>query len=544
MAAQRALLPLYRFRFNLLYQFGFLDIASDEWVAYEQQNTKGHPDVNQDELLAKLPAFSTPDEVVLLDIEIPEESPFLSQQSSSPVLDFPYPNLSSTAAAALNTLARALSLGPVSVASKVRLMMPQVRRLYPLTTQAGQFLASRLDTRIHRQQAVFESVAERVDARQFAEETRLGCKALFVITGLPVVSPDNALLTDIGRAVDVLLGRRQHQGSDSFWVYLVAYNRYEPFPKDDYGYLYDLCVVFSRSLSAGDGNRAQPNDYERTGFFKALESNRTRVTGTKVTTLLLQADWAASLRQQLTDSRTGLQKYLVAFLFLKLRREFETDDYAFGSRLMELVRQTAKVYPKETNVALQLLGGFLTFHKLAPAYYGTLQLPLFQERGQRFTRVVDVKPEPRREPELFTIQSVAPVIVAPSEKAEPDEQAPVYEWTLSTEQDARKREQALQQIKAPVDEPTSVGAEEPHEEITIAHPELITPEPPAIKQKRQYRKASDNSAAPLAEKPVKVKQPSKSKVRKGLLDSISGQLIPYPEEQPTETTKPDSAPEM
>lgn len=544
MAAQRALLPLYRFRFNLLYQFGFLDIAPDEWVEYGQQNAKGHPDVNQDELLAKLPAFSTSDEVVLLDIEIPEQNQSSLQPSSPTGLGTPHPNLSVAAAAALDTLVKELSKNSVSVSKKVRLMMPQVRRLYPLTTQAGQFLASRLDTRIHRQQAVFESVAERVDARQFAEETRLGCEALFVITGLPIVSPDNALLSDIGRAVDVLLGRRQHQGSDSFWVHLIAYNRYEPFPKDDYGYLYDLCVVFSRSLSAGDGNRVQPNDYERTGFFKALESNRTRVTGTKVTTLLLQADWASSLRQQLTDSRTRLQKYLVAFLFLKLRREFETDDYAFGSRLMELVRQTAKVYPQETNVALQLLGGFLTFHKLAPAYYGALQLPLFQARGQRFTRVVDVKPEPRREPELFATSPATSIITGPSKEAELDEQAPVYEWNLSTEQDARKREEALQQLEAPVDETTSVGAEEPQEQITIASTEAPAPEVPAIKPKRQYRKAGDNSGIPPAEKIAKTRQPSKSKVRKGLLDSISGQLIPYPEEQPAETPTPDVTPEM
>jgi len=542
MAAQRALLPIYRLRFNLLYQFGFIEVSPDEWVLYEKDTAAGHPDVSEASLLAKIPAFSTADEVILLDIELPEQSKTASQAASASTIGVHYPQLSIVAQAAFDTLAAELSK-QLPTSGKTRLNIVQVRRLYPLTAQAGQLLASRLDPRIKRQPAVFEAVAEQADHRLLASETRLGSEALLEIAGVPGEHLDEGLLKDVEKAVAVRLERREIQTSDSFWVHLIVYGRYEPFPKNDYGYLYDLCVVFHRSLSARDGRLGHDNSYEATRFYKALEANRAASVRERVTQLLLNAEWAEKLRNELTDPRTNLRMYLSAFIYLKFRGEFEAEDYQFSGKLLDLIRLTADHYPSETRVALQLLGGFLTFNKISGAYYEVMQIPLFQERGQKYIRIAESKTDSRHKPESFAVPPTASILSEPTKKAVPDEQAPVFEWDLTAEQDARQREQASQQMEAPVHEADLVGVEELQQGPTIVSPDSIPPEVPAIKPKRAYQKKGSYSAVHPAEKPVKVKELSKPKIRRGLLDSISGQLTISSEELQTEAPAPDSAPE-
>lgn len=407
MAAQRALLPIYRLRFNLLYQFGFIEVSPDEWVLYERDTAAGHPDVSKASLLAKIPAFSTADEVILLDIELPEQSKAAPQVVNAQNLGAHYPQLSLVAQAAFDTLAAELSKQQPSASGNIRLDISLVRRLYPLTAQAGQLLASRLDPRIKRQPAVFEAVAEQADQRLLTSETRLGSEALLEIAGMPDERLDEGLLQNVAKAVAVRLGRREIQADDSFWVHLIAYDRYEPFPKNDYGYLYDLCVVFYRSLSGRDGNRGHDNGYEATGFYKALEANKAVALREKVTQLLLSVEWAEKLRQSLTDPSNRLRKYLSAFLYLKLRQEFVSEDYQFSRTLLDMIRKTAEHYPAETRVALQLLGGFLTFDKISGAYYEVIQIPLFQENGRKLSRVNTIEPKSR------------PVYTAPSSSKEP-----------------------------------------------------------------------------------------------------------------------------
>ncbi|WP_426491371.1 hypothetical protein [Hymenobacter sp. 102] len=511
MAAQRALLPIYRLRFNLLYQFGFIEVNPDEWVLYEKDTPAGHPDVSEASLLAKIPAFSTADEVILLDIELPEQSK-AALQAASASIGIHYPQLSIEAQAAFDTLAAELSK-PHSISEKSRLNIVQVRRLYPLTTQAGQLLASRLDPRIKRQPAVFEAVAEQADHRLLASETRLGSEALLEIAGVPSKHLDEGLLQDVEKAVAVRLERREIQTSDSFWVHLIVYGRYEPFPKNDYGYLYDLCVVFHRSLSARDGRRGHDNSYEATRFYKALEANRAASTRERVTQLLLNAEWAEKLRNELTDTRTNLRMYLSAFIYLKFRGEFEAEDYQFSGKLLDLIRLTADHYPSETRVALQLLGGFLTFNKISGAYYEVRQIPLFQERGQKYIPISEYKTSSQRRAELFAVPPTASILSGPSKKVVPDEEAPVFEWNLTAEQDARQRAQASQQMDAPTQEAASVGLEE-----LQSGPNIVPlPEAPAIKPKRSYQKKGNTSAVPKAEKLVKVKESTKTKNRRGCL---------------------------
>ncbi|GAB3307877.1 hypothetical protein [Hymenobacter tenuis] len=539
MAAQRALLPIYRLRFNLLYQFGFIEVSPDEWVPYDKDTTAGHPDVSEASLLVKIPAFSTADEVILLDIELPEQSYAALQAASVSTIGAHYPHLSLVAQAAFDTLAAELSKQH-STSGKTRLNIAHVRRLYPLTAQAGQLLGSRLDPRIKRQPAVFEAVAEQADHRLLASETRLGSEALLEIAGYPSEHLDEGLLQDVEKAVAVRLERREIQTNDSFWVHLIVYGRYEPFPKNDYGYLYDLCVVFHRSLSARDGRRGHDNSYEATRFYKALEANRVASARERVTQLLLNAEWAEKLRNELTDPRTSLRMYLSAFIYLKFRGEFEAEDYQFSGKLLDLIRLTADHYPSETRVALQLLGGFLTFNKISGAYYEVRQISLFQERGQKYTRLADSKTKSSRKPESFVGPSMAHIIPEPIKMVVPDEQAPVFEWDLTAEQDERKREQALQQIENPVQESESVGVEELQSEPII----VPLPEASAVKPKRSYQKKGNTSAVPKAEKPVKVKESTKTKNRRGLLDSISGQLTISSEELHTEAPAPDSTSEL
>lgn len=431
MAAQRALLPIYRLRFNLLYQFGFIEVSPDEWVPYERDSTTGHPDVLKASLLAKIPAFSTADEVVLLDIELPEHSKASIEAASVPSVGTRYPQLSMEAQAAFDTLAAELNKQhPAS--GNIRLNIAQVRRLYPLTEQAGQLLASRLDPRIKRQPAVFQSVVEQADQRLLTSETRLGSEALLEIAGFSHERLDEGLLQDVAKAVAIRLGRREIQSGDSFWVHLITYDRYEPFPKNDYGYLYDLCVVFYRSLSGRDGNRGHDNGFEATGFYRALEANKVASTREKVTQLLLQVEWAEKLRQSLTDTSNGLRKYLSAFLYLKLRQEFATEEYQFSRTLLEVIRRTADHYPSETRVALQLLGGFLTFDKVSGAYYEVMQIPLFQNNGRKLTRVNTIESKPNavvKVPATFKVPNTAPA-PRPAE-IRPDEPAVTVELQVA-----------------------------------------------------------------------------------------------------------------
>jgi hypothetical protein len=432
MAAQRALLPLYRLRFNLLYQFGFLDVNSDEWVPYEKETSGGHPDIAKTHLLAKMPAFSTADEVVLLDIEIPLHDKLDLSGGSATSMGAHFAHLSPAVQAALTTLTVELSQQPSALGSKTRLNVSNVRRLYPLTTQAGQLLASRLDPRIRQQPAVFETVVEEADARLLTSETRLGSEALLEIAGFLNEQLDDALLTDVSNAVAIRLGRREIQSDDSFWVHLITYDRYEPFPKNDYGYLYDLCVVFYRSLSVRDGKREHDAGYEATTFYKALEANRDIAAGGKITQLLLSVEWADKLRQSLTDPTTSFRKYLSAFLYLKLRQEFAAEEYQFSRKLLEVIRRTADVYRAETRVALQLLGGFLTFDKISGAYYEVMQIPLFQINGRKLSKVITNQPSAL--PVIQTITDKAPNITSAPipEMFTPEIPAETFDFQISS----------------------------------------------------------------------------------------------------------------
>jgi hypothetical protein len=167
--------------------------------------------------------------------------------------------------------------------------------------------------------------------------------------------------------------------------------------------------VFYRSLGARDGKREHDTGYEATGFYKALEANKAVATGV-ITKLLLTVEWADTLRNKLTDQNTGIRIYLSAFLYLKLRQEFATEEYRFSGKLLEVIRQIARHYPVETRVALQLLGGFLTFDKISGAYYEVTQIPLFQSNGRKLSRAITTKPlDP---PVVQTITDKAPNIAS------------------------------------------------------------------------------------------------------------------------------------
>ncbi|MBD2722583.1 hypothetical protein [Hymenobacter armeniacus] len=548
MAAQRALLPIYRLRFNLLYQFGFIEVSSDEWVPYERDSTTGHPDVPKANLLAKMPAFSTADEVVLLDIELPEQSKASLQIASAPSMGAHYPQLSSVAQAAFDTLAAELNKQPTA-SGNIRLNIAHVRRLYPLTTQAGQLLASRLDPRIKRQPAVFESVAEQADQRLLTSETRLGSEALLEIAGFPDERLDEELLQDVAKAVAIRLGRREIQSDDSFWVHLITYDRYEPFPKNDYGYLYDLCVVFYRSLSGRDGNRGHDNGFEATGFYRALEANKVASAREKVTQLLLQVEWAEKLRQSLTDPSNGLRKYLSAFLYLKLRQEFATEEYQFSRTLLEVIRRTADHYPSETRVALQLLGGFLTFDKISGAYYEVMQIPLFQDNGRKLTRVnnIDSKPDTAvKAPITFKVPNTTPA-PRPAE-IRPDEPAVTVELQVAPQKPKAPDLFAPQQLPWMTDEKPASSAVpvSPQNETSITHEAASyqATEPIASKstakggRKAAAPKDGSKAAAPRAKAPAA----GSLRGRKTSLADITQQVSREAEAPSIEFPAPDGSP--
>jgi len=478
-----------------------------------------------------------------LDIELPGQSKAAPQAVNAQTLGAHYPQLSSVAQAALDTLAAELSKQH-SKSENTRLDISSVRRLYPLTEQAGQLIAARLDPRIKRQPAVFEAVAELADQRLLASETRLGSQALLIIAGFADESLDEGLLQDVEKAVAVRLERRKIQTDDSFWVHLIVYGRYEPFPKNDYGYLYDLCVIFHRNLSGRDGRVGHDNGYENTKFYIALEANKAASAHARVTQLLLNAEWAKKLGNELTDFRTGLKMHLSAFIYLKFRGEFEAEDYKFSRKLLDLIRLTADHYPAETMVALQLLGGFLTFNKISGAYYEVMQIPLFQAQGQKYTPVTKAKSVPHRDSTSHDAPAIAPVIPNVIQKIAPEEHAPEFVWDVKAEQDARQREQALQQSDTPFNEHRPADVEEQKQETPDTSLEATAPEAPVVKQKRPYQKRGANSAVKPTEKPAGVKRPSSSSIRAGLLDSLPNQLTAFSEEQRAEIPVPDSSPEL
>lgn len=541
MANQRALLPVYRLRFNLLYQFGFLDVNPNEWVSYEQQNTNGHPEVDEEQLLDKLPLFSTADEVLLLDIIVPEQTSSTLQTSNATDLGFQYPKLTSVARAALKTLAMELSQIPNT--GKVRLTVSQVLRLYPLTAQAGQLLATRLDPRVRRQNAVFEHVAHKADEQQLAAETKLGCEAIFTIVGLPVVQTKQSLLLDIRDAVAVRLGQRNVKPEDSFWVHLIAYDRYEAFPRNDYGYLYDLCVVFSRFKSTTAGGMAPPDDYKRTGFYTALEANQAQAANSKVTRLLLEEEWAAALRQQLTNKQSGQRDFLVAFLYLKLRQDFAADDYAFQRRLIEQVRTVSNFYEDETAVALQLLGGLLTFDKLASAYYDEVRLPLFQEQGRRLKPLTDSRFGTLPKIETPSTSGQSSAISLSRAKLGPDAPAPEVELYLSAEQQAKQRERqtTYEQNFDSITVAENVEANLTASATASQLLELTAEEPVPKKPRGRPKKSLEGAVKAPAEKNARVK--ASSRIKDAPLAPTQGELS-ADETQVTGQPTPDVAPEM
>jgi hypothetical protein len=248
--------------------------------------------------------------------------------------------------------------------------------VYPLSQQAKESIASKIDQRIRLEKPIFETILHLIEAEIENKEVEKAISALWSIC--KIESPLEKYIANIGlENIFNGLEFRKHGTkankiqNGNYWEYLIAYDRFDYFPNSTLGYFYDAGQVFAYS-------KGLPT-FERSGIHQFLEKLNSANPTAKLPDIIKYLETEEQLKGYVSQTTTSnIKQYIVAPLYLMLRDEIRKSDDIAQTKLFKNLDYLKK-FDDSFNYAVILLGAFFGFRKFYDNYYEALNLRFYKD---------------------------------------------------------------------------------------------------------------------------------------------------------------------
>lgn len=283
----------------------------------------------------------------------------------------------------------------------IEICIESVETVYALDETGRNALSLSFDHRIDIRVSPWETYFIEHHIDQLVEQSKQGARNLWRIFGFndkDLRRCEEIIGTDIVReAISSLYRGKKPVGDLSPWVYLLRYERHDPYPKDMLGYFYDMIGVVMTWKSQG---RADNFGVSETAAGRILKSNwekishpYPRVKNDQLSTL------ASSIKDEkiaaIAKDTTGVDFHLIAPFFLCLKDIYASDEDRMDQ---EKMGKQISSYGLEGKVATYLLGVTLGYDRTYDLLYDKIKLPFFKENSiprERSGSATSIKPEQR-----------------------------------------------------------------------------------------------------------------------------------------------------
>ena len=369
--------------------------------------------------------------------------------------------------------------------------MVDVKDIFPLDGISRNVFQSQFNTALVFREPVFQDIAEDFLKNTVLERTTVsGINALRAVFALEP-EKDDEMIAEIIKGKAFL--RRYKYFDVPFedrtpYSMLIAYNRYQHYPKDNRGFFYDAadCFMYGSMYSALTGKGIDLIGYDRDlvanlcrSFFEFLESIPSNTQFTRLAGLV--EDSNPKIGEAIAPVY-GSIRFLALYFYVKEQIRHEDTVSMNGLSLLNSIR---KKYPEDFPRLLTLLGGFFGYTWVYDRLYEFQDSPFLSihhsldDLQPKETAVqAETAPAPlTEEPASVTAEQheplpdgaqedteVQPVVTQPEEpfpEAQPDTTEPVV-----------PKEDTQQEAIKPVTEPTL-----PREEDVQGEPETLMPQP-------------------------------------------------------------------
>lgn len=375
----KVIIPIYRFQFNLLYKFGSYSFPSSWFIPIISNDDQGFPVINRIDFFTKMPPFEYEEEIVIIETEIAaQNSVELDTDSISLALSRKHILSQSFFYELLEIFMPFIKTDFSS--SIIEILIENVKAVYPLTDNAGKKLKSRLESKIFLQPPVFEHYIHDYQKDAELNDHERGIKYLiriFELSDTQVMIPES----DIEKAYHYRCEGLKPIKGDSFWTYLVAYDRHRPFPKSNIGYVYDLAELVAFSVS--DSKKG----FEKGPLYQYLESrinDLSKLNFEAVIDVFDKHNEFSKLRDEnIQTNVSDFKKYVTALIFLKAKDEINKFDSILAAPIFNEINELKDLYPIEVANSIYLLGYLFSGDKFFVDYYNYVKLPIFSNAYEK-----------------------------------------------------------------------------------------------------------------------------------------------------------------
>jgi len=265
----------------------------------------------------------------------------------------------------------------------VRFEIQNLVSVYPLSQKAKESIASKIDHRIKLEHPIFEDVLSLIEDRILEQEIGKAVEALWLICGLEGSSADLTKLIGFENILKGLEFRKNGVKAskismNSYWSYLLAYDRYDYFPNSILGYVYDAGQIFAyyKNYPSFEGSSLHE-------FLENLNTGRPDIKLKELIDLLETEEKVSGYTSQAVYK--GIKMYSVSPIFLFLKNGLRS---AEDVNQTELVRNNKYLlgFGDSYKAAVILLGAFFGFKKFYDVYYDKLSLRFYKSAPPKYAQ--------------------------------------------------------------------------------------------------------------------------------------------------------------
>lgn len=343
---KKILAPIFREHFNFFYREGYTFLPKSSIIRFDGNFSSKAIGSKLVEKFRELQAFQYEEEYVILEIEVEDEK-----------LD--------------------KGIDPIQVS------IEEIKSVIPLSLQAKKSMEGKMDQRIQFSDPIFEDILPNIIADQVSKNRRKGIEAIWHMMRLKKKELDIFLnevdLESISKGLDY---RNRSIKADliedeKFWSYLIAYDRYEYFPKTSLGYFYDVGEILTYMMGAPKAGGPRPYIQNAQVLYSILEKCNNTNPNIKTEEIfdVLEED-AVNFIKNLTLG--NIKAYVVAVWFLKFKEELREDIDFEETNLCRFGEKLIDIYGDEFKYVIILLGAFFGFDRFYDAYYNSVGLRFFK----------------------------------------------------------------------------------------------------------------------------------------------------------------------
>lgn len=279
-----------------------------------------------------------------------------------------------------------------------------VDAVYALDETGRDALHLSFDPRINIRVSPWKSYFIEHHIDQLVEQSKRGARNLWRIFDFDdkdIERCEEIISTDIVReAISSLYWSEKPVGDLSPWVYLLRYERHDPYPKDMLGYFYDMIGVVMTWKSHGSADHFSVSKTAAGSILQStwgkIPHQYPRAKNDQLSTL------ASSIKDEkiatTVKDETKVDFHLIAPFFLCLKDLYTSDE---DRKDQEGVGKQISSYGLEGKVATYLLGVTLGYDRTYDLLYDKIKLPFFKEKSisrERSGSTTGIKPEQRVQP--------------------------------------------------------------------------------------------------------------------------------------------------